>query len=91
MPPAARATDVHTCPIPYHVGGPIAAGSPKVLMGYLPAARVGDPAVCVIGQDSIASGSTTVLVDGKPAARMGDPTSHGGTIVAGFPQILIGG
>jgi len=28
---------------------------------------------------------------GKPAARMTDMTSHGGTIVGGFPQVLIGG
>ncbi|MFZ6182258.1 PAAR domain-containing protein [Nannocystis pusilla] len=91
MPPAARVTDLHTCPIPLHVGGPIAAGEPRVLIGFLPAARVGDPAVCVIGQDSIAAGSATVLIGGKPAARMGDLTSHGGTVVAGFPQILIGG
>jgi uncharacterized Zn-binding protein involved in type VI secretion len=27
----------------------------------------------------------------KPAARMGDLTSHGGTIVAGLPTVLIGG
>jgi uncharacterized Zn-binding protein involved in type VI secretion len=27
----------------------------------------------------------------KPAARMGDPTAHGGTIVLGFPTVLIGG
>lgn len=27
----------------------------------------------------------------KPAARMGDNTAHGGVIVAGFPQVLIGG
>ena len=26
-----------------------------------------------------------------PAARMGDTTVHGGTIVVGFPQVLIGG
>ncbi len=26
-----------------------------------------------------------------PAARMGDSTSHGGTIVSGFPTVLIGG
>lgn len=26
-----------------------------------------------------------------PAARMGDSTSHGGTIVVGFPMVLIGG
>jgi len=28
---------------------------------------------------------------GKPAARLGDMTAHGGTIVAGFPMVLIGG
>jgi uncharacterized Zn-binding protein involved in type VI secretion len=27
----------------------------------------------------------------KPAARMGDSTAHGGVIMAGFPQVLIGG
>ncbi|MCP4536728.1 MAG: hypothetical protein GY832_06240 [Chloroflexi bacterium] len=27
----------------------------------------------------------------KPAARMGDTTAHGGVIVGGFPQVLIGG
>ena len=26
-----------------------------------------------------------------PAARMGDTMSHGGTIVVGFPMVLIGG
>jgi uncharacterized Zn-binding protein involved in type VI secretion len=28
---------------------------------------------------------------GRPAARMGDSTAHGGTIVVGFPTVLIGG
>ena len=28
---------------------------------------------------------------GKPAARLGDMTAHGGTIVLGFPTVLIGG
>jgi len=28
---------------------------------------------------------------GLPAARMGDPTAHGGSIVMGFPTVLIGG
>lgn len=27
----------------------------------------------------------------KPAARMGDTTAHGGTIVVGAPNVLIGG
>ena len=33
----------------------------------------------------------TVLIGGKPAARIGDSTAHGGSIVLGFPTVLIGG
>lgn len=93
--PAARLTDMHVCPLVNgvvpHVGGPISLGSPNVLIGGLPAARVTDMAVCVGPPDMIAVGSTTVLINGLPAARMGDQTAHGGTIVLGFPQVLIGG
>ncbi|PKH50311.1 type VI secretion protein [Tenacibaculum sp. Bg11-29] len=93
--PAARITDMHVCPMTTgpvpHVGGPILpAGEPTVLIGGLPAARVGDMAVCVGPPDSIVAGSGTVLIGGLPAARMGDSTSHGGTIVLGEPTVLIG-
>lgn len=93
--PAARITDLHVCPktnpgpVP-HVGGPIAAGSPDVLIGGLPAARVGDMAVCVGPPDKIASGSSSVFINGKQAARMGDSTAHGGKIVGGCSTVLIG-
>jgi uncharacterized Zn-binding protein involved in type VI secretion len=99
MPPAARLTDMHQCPmmtpgippIP-HVGGPIVGpGAPTVLIGGLPAAKLGDLAVCVGPPDSIIKGSTSVMVMGLPAARLGDSTAHGGTIVIGFPTVLIGG
>ena len=97
--PAARVGDMHTCPmvtpgippVP-HVGGPILPpGCPTVLIGGTPAARMGDLATCVGPPDSIVLGSATVLIGGQPAARMGDLTAHGGTIVMGFPQVLIGG
>jgi uncharacterized Zn-binding protein involved in type VI secretion len=78
-----------TPPIP-HVGGPIAMGFPTVLIGGMPAARVGDMAICVGPPDSIAMGSFTVMIGGPPAARMGDLTVHGGTITMGFPMVLIG-
>lgn len=99
MPPAARLTDMHACPmvtpglppIP-HVGGPISGpGAPTVLIGGLPAARVSDMAVCVGPPDTIVKGSATVLIAGLPAARIGDSTAHGGTVVLGFPTVLIGG
>ena len=99
MPPAARITDMHVCPmltpavvpIP-HVGGPIIGpGVPTVLIGSLPAAVLGDQLVCVGPPDTIVTGSSTVLISGKPAARIGDNTAHGGSIVLGFPTVMIGG
>ncbi len=93
--PAARMTDMHVCPmvtvlVP-HVGGPILPPCcPTVLIGGLPAARVGDLATCVGPPDVIALGSFTVFIGAQPAARMGDLTAHGGSIVLGLPTVLIG-
>jgi uncharacterized Zn-binding protein involved in type VI secretion len=94
MPPAARISDMHVCPmvtgVVPHVGGPILPpGCPTVLIGMLPAARVSDMALCVGPPDVIALGSFTVLIGSLPAARMGDLTAHGGTIVMGFPTVII--
>jgi uncharacterized Zn-binding protein involved in type VI secretion len=77
-------------PIP-HVGGPIMLGAPTVLTGKMPQARATDMCMCVGPPDAIAKGSVTVLVTGLPAARIGDLCSHGGTVVMGFPTVLIGG
>ena len=99
MPPAARVGDMHVCPmqtpglppIP-HVGGPILPpGCPHVLIGNMPAACMGDSAVCVGPPDVIIKGSSSVLIGGRPAARMGDQTAHGGQIVMGCPTVIIGG
>ena len=93
--PAARITDMHVCPmvtgVVPHVGGPIVKGEFTVLTGMMPQARVTDVAVCVGPPDMIAKGSMTVLVGKLPAARITDLTAHGGTIVMGFPTVLIGG
>ena len=62
--PAARVGDMHVCPmvtpavppVP-HVGGPVLPpGGLTVLIGGVPAARVGDLAVCVGPPDVIALG-----------------------------------
>ena len=102
MPMAARLTDMHLCPmqtpvvVPVpHVGGPVTGpGAPNVLVGGLPAARVGDMLVCTGAPgvfDSIVKGSATVMIGGVPAARMGDTCAHGGTIILGCPTVMIGG
>lgn len=97
MPPAARLTDMHVCPmvtvlVP-HVGGPILPPCcPTVLIGGLPAARITDMAVCVGPPDIIVMGSATVLIGALPAARLGDMTAHGGMIVGPCcPTVIIGG
>src|ERR1044072_2068302 len=99
MPPAARLTDFHECPmvtpgeppVP-HVGGPVTGpGEPTVLIGGLPAARVGDMLVCAAPPDSIVKGSSSVMIGGALAARMGDTTAHGGQIILGALNVMIGG
>jgi uncharacterized Zn-binding protein involved in type VI secretion len=95
MPPAARVTDMHVCPmvtvlVP-HVGGPILPpGVPTVLIDMMPAATVTCMATCVGPPDIIIMGSLGVMINFLPAARLGDPTAHGGVIVLGSPTCIIG-
>ncbi|MFT3823198.1 MAG: PAAR domain-containing protein [Chitinophagaceae bacterium] len=97
MPGAARAGDMHVCPMVNpggapHVGGPInPPGCPTVLIEGAPAARMGDLLTCSGPPDSIIKGSSSVMIGGAPAARMGDTTAHGGTISVGSATVLIGG
>jgi uncharacterized Zn-binding protein involved in type VI secretion len=62
-----------------------------VIIGGMPAATMGGPAVCVGPPDTIIKGSATVMIGGKPAARLGDSCAHGGTIVLGCFTVMIGG
>lgn len=96
--PAARVGDMHVCPmvtpgvppIP-HVGGPVLPpGGITVLIGGMPAARVGDMCLCVGPPDVIAMGAFTVLICNMPAAQMGSLTAHGGTVVMGCPTVMVG-
>jgi len=93
--PASRLTDMHVCPmvtglVP-HVGGPISApGCPTVLIGGLPAARVGDMCVCVGPPDVVVTGAFTVLIGGQPAAHITSQTAHGGVVILGCPTVLVG-
>ena len=76
--PAWRATsDTHACPLSDgpkpHGGGVVAKGSATVLIGGMPAARVGD----TTGHGTPLSpgpGCPTVLIGGKPAWRAGGDT-----------------
>lgn len=86
---------MHTCPLHSpgpvpHLGGPVISGATSVLIGFQPAARLGDQAACTAALDTIAAGEPTVLIEGQQAARMGDPTAHGGILSSGCPTVLIG-
>jgi len=86
--PAARLTDMHTCPmqtpgtppIP-HVGGPITGpGVPTVMIGGMPAAVVGDMCTCTGPPDTIAPpGCPTVLIGAGGGGGGGGGAGGGGS------------
>ncbi len=84
-------------------GGSIVVGMPTVLIGGMPASRLGDMHVCPMITPGvppiphvggpITLGSTGVLIGGTPAARMGDMAVCVGppdSIVLGCPTVMIG-
>lgn len=93
--PASILSSMHICPmstgpIP-HVGGPISISSaPTVLINNKPAATIGSQIACIGPPDTVINGSTSVLICGKPAVYIGCKTAHGGTIISGSPNVLIG-
>lgn len=97
--PQARITDNVLCalfaPTP---AGPVPGGSmiippcaPTVLVGALPAARIGDLHPSGLGPHPNVMGSTTVIISGMPASRIGDSTGCGGAIIKGEFTVLTGG
>lgn len=94
--PSARFFDDHVCPMSTgsvpHVGGPVAGPcEPTVLIGSSPGARISDMAACAGPADVIAQGAASVLIRGLPAARLRDRTAHGGKLVQGCANVVIGG
>lgn len=89
MMPAARVTDMIVSTATMGVPTPIIPpGAPTVLIGGLPAARMGD----TCGVDDMVKGSSTVMIGGMPAARVADLTASGGAIIPpGALTVLIGG
>ena len=93
--PAARVGDQMA-----HGGKITGPGCPTVLIGNMPAARLGDSHVCPAfdgpkphGGGVITMGSPTVLIGNQPAARVGDPAACVGppnTIAMGCPTVIIG-
>lgn len=89
MLPAARVTDMIVSAATLGIPTPIIPpGAPTVLIGGLPAARLGDSC----GADAIVKGSATVMIGRLPAARVSDMTGGGGAVMPpGALNVLIGG
>jgi uncharacterized Zn-binding protein involved in type VI secretion len=97
---AARITDPHTCPIvppppaPPHMPPPgpiLPPGAPHTKINGLPAARVGDKAVCIApAMDTVRGGLITVFIDGSPAARELDKTDVGNILPGASPNVKLG-
>jgi uncharacterized Zn-binding protein involved in type VI secretion len=104
--PAARLTDNIACAVPQSTpaalphapppGSPIVGvGAPNVIIGGMPAARVGDHSICLSPMplpNPIMRGAFPVSIAGLPAARLTDQATHPGSIIAGpcCPTVLIG-
>jgi uncharacterized Zn-binding protein involved in type VI secretion len=89
MLPAARITDMIVSTLTSGIPAPIIPpGAPTVMIGGLPAARLGDSC----GADAVIMGSATVMIGGVPAARLADPSAGGGAIIGpGALNVMIGG
>ncbi len=91
---AATVGSNHTCPMcsgtTPHVGGPVTHGEPTVLFNGKPVATIGSLCICVGAPDMIVQGNPTVLINGNPIACVGDMTAHGGVIISGSSNIIIG-
>ncbi|KMS67907.1 PAAR domain-containing protein [Streptomyces leeuwenhoekii] len=104
MPAAARTGDPTSHGGLISTPPPVAAAVvARVLIGGRPAAVVGSLHACpmpphaamgpanVILPNPAALAAGTVLIGGVPAARMGDTTACGATVLAGAPNVQIGG
>lgn len=100
--PAARLMDMHTCIVPAPPPAPPLPppgvpntidflGAPTVLVGGMPAARVGDNSAKGVPHP-ILKGSTTVITCFMPQARVGDPLACTGMIIPPCcTSVLVGG
>ncbi len=75
--PAARATES-------------TSGCRSVMIGGLPAVRIGDMLNDPKAAGRIAGGCATVLIGGIRLARMGDRTDKGVVVATGCPSVLVG-
>lgn len=96
--PQARLADMQLCNVPAPTVPPVPAPMPiipvccpTVLVGKMPAARLGDMHAAAPAPHPIVKGSMSVLIGKMPAARIGDLGACGGAILKGEFTVLVGG
>jgi uncharacterized Zn-binding protein involved in type VI secretion len=87
--------DNHTCPLttpsPHGGGMILPPGAPHTTINGLPAARVGDKALCIApAMDTVRGGLITVFIDGSPASRELDKTDVGNILPGASPNVKLG-
>lgn len=87
---AARSGDRFDCPQTSHSGGVLSAEGANVTINQRNAQRLGDVARCT-GDDAVATGAEYVTIGQLRAARVDSNMAHGGHIIDGSPNVLIGG
>ncbi len=85
----ARMNDPHLCET--HGPAPLPDGALSVKVNSLPTVRVGDGFNCGGCANRVQTGASTVTFRGEFAARLTDKSDHGGRIVIGSGNVVIGG
>ncbi len=86
---AGRMNDPHLCES--HGPGVLPDGERSVRINGQPSVRVGDPFKCGGCPNRVQTGASTVTFGGEFAARLTDKSDHGGRIVLGSINVVIGG
>lgn len=86
---AARMNDPQLCES--HGPAPLPDGALNVRINSAPTVRVGDAFKCGGCPNRVQTGASTVTFGGEFAARLTDKSDHGGRIVLGSANVVIGG
>ncbi|MFO0592175.1 MAG: PAAR domain-containing protein [Polyangiaceae bacterium] len=85
----ARKDDLQVCPT--HGPATMPEGALSVKVNSRATVRVGDPYSCGGSPDRVTTGASTVTFGGEFAARLTDQSEHGGRIILGAFNVVIGG
>lgn len=86
---AARTNDPQLCES--HGAAPLLGGAPTIRINSQSSVRVGDAFTCGGCPNRVQTGASTVTFGGEFAARLTDRSDHGGRVIIGSIDVVIGG